>query len=159
MLNIPHEIVRLAAQLVLKMLRLAKRLLVVAVDLCLCVIATWLAGILSQARGVPDLWPRAGNPDRAVCGPGHSSVWAPRAVPVDFPPLGVTCSIYNRPGDGGLWVGLCNHGDGGRYRRHPPDDWTDPAADLRGLHRAGVTGWCYGGESRAFCLGCAGVNI
>ena len=34
MLNIPHEIVRLAAQLVLKMLRLAKRLLVVAVEIC-----------------------------------------------------------------------------------------------------------------------------
>ena len=43
MLNIPREIVRLAATLVLKMPRLAKQLLVVAVDLCLCVIATWLA--------------------------------------------------------------------------------------------------------------------
>jgi len=53
------------------------------------VIATWLAGILSQALAVPDRWPRAGYSDRAVCGPGHSSVWAPRAVPVDFPPLGL----------------------------------------------------------------------
>ena len=41
MLNIPREIVRLAATLVLKMPRLAKLLLlVVAVDLCLCVITT-----------------------------------------------------------------------------------------------------------------------
>ena len=43
MLNIPREIIALAAQPILKLPRLAKQLVVVAVDLCLCIIATWLA--------------------------------------------------------------------------------------------------------------------
>ena len=43
MLNIPREMIALAAQPVLKLPRLAKQFVVVAVDLCLCIIATWLA--------------------------------------------------------------------------------------------------------------------
>ena len=43
MLNIPRELVHLAAQPVLKLPRGVKQAVVVGVDVCLCVIATWLA--------------------------------------------------------------------------------------------------------------------